>query len=396
MAFISYSSIDNHTSKKDWRYQKSIENGIEFIATEKIHGANFCFIVNEKEIKCGKRSGVIGGTENFYGSAHLKEKYAEDLKKLFGNLKNDYPAMDYYVLHGELFGGFYPHPEVKRLSKVSHVQKGIWYAPFVDFLAFDLCLHFPSPVDEIFGVRVEGEEKEDEEKEDETEKGVKVEKIEEKEVETEENKTEDDKEIDDSIPENKNVLYLSHTKLLSYLETLKGSLQAVKILHQGKLDELIQLSPKFQSTIYTYFNLPKLENDNFAEGYVIKQNIDQFKRRPYCLKIKAAKFSEVNDYVATIKKFDASELEIINNFLKDIISYLTQNRFDGTISKLGKESIVEKIKGIFVSDAIKDYVVTLNDEEKENFSKYSKSIKHRVIEMVSIRNEKGNYVLKIV
>ena len=42
------------------------------------------------------------------------------------------------AVYGELFGGYYPHPDVAPDPVGWPVQKGIWYAPGHDFYAFDI------------------------------------------------------------------------------------------------------------------------------------------------------------------------------------------------------------------------------------------------------------------
>jgi Rnl2 family RNA ligase len=41
-------------------------------------------------------------------------------------------------IYGELFGGCYPHPDVPKCPGIEPVQMGIWYAPDLHFMGFDV------------------------------------------------------------------------------------------------------------------------------------------------------------------------------------------------------------------------------------------------------------------
>jgi len=102
-----------------------------------VHGANFSFWVSTDGTKVAGRSSFLeNGDESFYACyLDVVEENREKIKKLF-NLSNSKNM----TVFGELFGGVYPHEEVPKVKNAMRIQKGINYAPFNQFYAFDLVL----------------------------------------------------------------------------------------------------------------------------------------------------------------------------------------------------------------------------------------------------------------
>lgn len=120
MNFKSFNSLEN--TYRDKEIQRVIDHGLAeqlWIATEKVHGANFSFWKTKDEMKVAKRSGFIELGEKFFNYAAVVDKYKGnlyELHKMFG-FKD-------VVVYGELFGG--------------NIQKGMSYQDEQDFIAFDL------------------------------------------------------------------------------------------------------------------------------------------------------------------------------------------------------------------------------------------------------------------
>jgi Rnl2 family RNA ligase len=110
----------------------------EWVVTEKIHGANFCIATDGVEVRCANRRAWIAPDESFFGYETVREDLAPKLRELFRQVKADLPDVVSLYLYGELFGGGYPHPEVKPIDGVQPIQTGVWYAPDIRFCAFDL------------------------------------------------------------------------------------------------------------------------------------------------------------------------------------------------------------------------------------------------------------------
>jgi Rnl2 family RNA ligase len=132
MEFRKYASIDNTNRAKTINYfiqSGYTQSDIEWVATLKVHGANFSYWTDGKEVKVGKRSGFLGnGAFYNYDRLPYKDEMLDIIKDLGAST---------LTIYGEIFGGFYPHPDVKKIPVVSKVQSGVYYNPDVDFIAFD-------------------------------------------------------------------------------------------------------------------------------------------------------------------------------------------------------------------------------------------------------------------
>jgi Rnl2 family RNA ligase len=116
-----------------------------------VHGANFSMVTNGQEVKYGKRTSFLSQPFNFFGCEKLVPEYDQKMMKLYeyirqnvdavtaaGNQKFDFSEIENVRVFGELYGGLYPHKEVKVIKDVKHVQKGVWYTPDLCFYGFDL------------------------------------------------------------------------------------------------------------------------------------------------------------------------------------------------------------------------------------------------------------------
>ncbi len=139
--FTPYEKISS--SPKDWLLEARDQRAISktpWVVTEKIHGANFCFLIGEGQIDCAKRKGLLPEGEDFFGHKALLEDLRAQLRGLFLHLQASHPELVRVFVYGELFGGAYPHPEVKAVSGVQAIQTGVWYSPNITFCAFDLAI----------------------------------------------------------------------------------------------------------------------------------------------------------------------------------------------------------------------------------------------------------------
>lgn len=122
MEFVKFSSLDN-TYRQNLidKVQYEGKDGGLWIATEKLHGANFSFWCDGKEVKVASRTQFVDGT--FYNCQAVINKYSDKVLSLFRNLA-DNPSQ--IVVYGELFGG--------------NVQKEVEYGG-KDFRAFDMVIN---------------------------------------------------------------------------------------------------------------------------------------------------------------------------------------------------------------------------------------------------------------
>lgn len=121
--------IDNIKSKK-------------FIATEKVHGCNFSIFYDGIDIKVGRRKAFIKDGEKFYNYEKVISEYENSIKDIFEELCEKH-KIDFIVIYGELFGGYYPSNKNNDnigKKKPKPVQQGVYYSNKVDFIVFDIYL----------------------------------------------------------------------------------------------------------------------------------------------------------------------------------------------------------------------------------------------------------------
>lgn len=318
--FVEYHSINNGASGLRVRSLKTPPpSDTEYIALEKIHGSNFCFLCNGNEVVCGKRTSALEPHETFYSFQKVRDKYSKNVESLFNNISKQSLSemgikspevsdsthkIHHITIFGELFGGVYPHPDVQDLFE-QPIQKGVYYIPHLDFMAFDLVLAL------------------------EPKEGGEIER-----------------------------------KFINYdiaiRELQKVSLPILLPLIRGTKDECLKYNINRNSTIPKLFGLPPLEL-NLIEGIVVKSVepiVGKEKNDRSIAKVKNAKFQETNPKCETLyEKKVKRKKELINFYIDDLERYITLNRKDNLESKIGhitKENIIDATQ-MFVEDVIKDF-----------------------------------------
>ena len=112
----------------------------DWVVSEKIHGANFCAVVDGAGIRGAKRKSLLADGEDFFNHRRVLERLRGPLRHLFAAVADAGGAPEKLLVYGELYGGRYPHPEVPEVPGVQAVQTGVWYAPDVEFQAFDVAV----------------------------------------------------------------------------------------------------------------------------------------------------------------------------------------------------------------------------------------------------------------
>ena len=141
LEFKKYSSIENSFNREFMeRVMAEMPADLEYVVQEKVHGANTSFLCDGNEVKFAKRTSVLAEGENFYEYAELLEAYKDRVLSLFGKVKARYPKITHISVFGEMFGGRYPHDDVKVSHKLSLIQKGVCYTPEHEFYGFDIYL----------------------------------------------------------------------------------------------------------------------------------------------------------------------------------------------------------------------------------------------------------------
>lgn len=127
MRFRTYAKIpkiradDSRTAAGPW------------VALEKLHGAHFVIARQGDQVRFGKRKEWLEPSTPFFGW----QLVADELRLRFSALAS---ALDFPVVfaYGELLGGAYPHVDVASVPGLGAVQTGIWYAPDLQWVLFDV------------------------------------------------------------------------------------------------------------------------------------------------------------------------------------------------------------------------------------------------------------------
>ena len=321
--YYKYCSIEGLCAKFVTKLEnmEQISDNVEWVCQEKIHGSNFSFVVTNDDINAETPSlNVKVGKRS--GLIKEDENFF-NWKIIFERYKQD--ALDVYnkiskIINCvpykiQIYGELFGGDYPGTEKKYAHVQKGVYYYDGLDFLVFDILVC-----------------------------------------------TEDSS------------WFSSYDEICVYLENT-SNLRQVPLMQKGTFMELIKKSPRFLSSIPQLYNLPPIDN-NYAEGYVMKSNARHVKDaiiRPI-LENKNNAFSEqVHSSIKT-----PAELDVINQHFELAKTYCTKNRFNNLISKIGPDSKIEKIKGMFVSDLLADLIKNLDNNCAPSFKQNCGRIKSRM------------------
>lgn len=107
--------------------------GGPWVATEKLHGANFVVAISAGEVRFGKRKEWLDEGAAFFGWQLLAHELGDRCRAVAEETRA--PQV---VCYGELHGGRYPHGDVPAIPGVDPVQTGVWYAPDLRWAIFDI------------------------------------------------------------------------------------------------------------------------------------------------------------------------------------------------------------------------------------------------------------------
>lgn len=329
MIFKTYNSIENAYQARVIEQIRMQGFGDEvFIVQEKVHGANFSFFTDGKEIKIAKRTAFIEKDEKFFNAHQMLERYRKNVIEVFQKVKAIYPDVETVVIYGELFGGGYKHNEVEPVKDAVKVQKGIEYAPHNEFYAFDIKLN--------------------------------------------------------------GITYLD-TEVVNQIFEETGFFYA-KILFQGTLEEALKFPNVFNSKIPAWLGLPELENNMCEGTIVKTLKTKYFGNGArIILKNKNEKWVEKSKMVkkegkAVQKQFHFSEKA--QEIWEEIQKYATANRLNNVVSKIGEfePKMIGKVIGLFSQDILedfqKDFPAAFTAIEKEEQKRINKKLNSLVIDFI--------------
>lgn len=127
-----------------------------WVALEKVHGTNLgVYLINESEMRYAKRSGLMDPNENFFGYHILSDQFEAHTRAIHQMLREklNVSSIAKVIMHGELFGAKYKHPQVKKSDKWVTLPNGKkfplagvliqrepfpQYSPDLHFFCFDI------------------------------------------------------------------------------------------------------------------------------------------------------------------------------------------------------------------------------------------------------------------
>lgn len=325
--FRKYNSIENGYQKK-YIDIVALLNIKEWAISEKIHGSNssICYNVETDEIQFAKRSGYLAENENFY----FLEQIITNMPNVIDNIKKYSKSYGFKTIDifGEVFGGSYLHPDVSPAKNASKVQKGVFYTPDNNFLAFD--------------IRVDGE-------------------------------------------------YVDVLKFQALCALLEVPYIPISTF-TGNVYEAVEFCESIKETpsnIYQLYNLPMIE-DNIREGVVLKPLVTARTGNGarVIIKVKGEKFSEKSREAKPIIQKELPEH--MQEALNKLSVYATENRLNNVISHMGEVTIKDfgSVIGEFLQDIYADFekdgntLNTLEKDERKMLNKRFNSVVAPIVKKV--------------
>lgn len=341
--YIAYEKIPENPnqwklSEIDYRNFKKTD----WVVTEKIHGANFGIVTDGREVQFAKRKEFLNLGDDFFGYQLLQDELILKTKQIFNILQLEKINLQKIFIYGELFGGEYPHPKVTPLPGLQAIQTGVYYSPRIEYCAFDIAA------------------------------------------------------IENSNHGEK--IYLDYDKALQLFERV--GMMAAKPLFIGKYEEAAAYNIEFESTIPAILNLPQLQQENKAEGVVIKP-VKSFyvetrkgKIRPI-IKHKIPDFAEDKRYHQAQKwtyqkaVIQNTELTLEDELSQEMLALVTANRLNNVISKFGRVTNQDIEKQQQLIDLLaKDVLESFNEEYESILNALSPDIQNIIINQLHQASQK--------
>jgi Rnl2 family RNA ligase len=260
-----------------------------------------CFVTDGFTVGFGKRTGFIEAGEKFYDYEELLERYRPKVISLFSTVKGVISNITTLTIYGEMFGGKYPHPDVKNNPKTIIIQKGVHYCPQHEFYAFDLYITTP-------------------------ESGR----------------------------------YLTVDEMNLFFE--QASFFYAKTLFRGTLEACLKYPNDAPSQVSGWLGLPPII-DNICEGIVIRPVTPLYLQNGarVLLKSKNERFAEKKAVKKRAPKLfiEPSYSAALNDLLPVVEQYVTENRLNNVVSKIGQISVPKetgKLIGLFSKDILDDFL----------------------------------------
>lgn len=298
LTLTKYSSIENTYRTEFMEKIKEHEEQLlvtpTWVVTEKINGSNFSFTTDGSKVIPGSRNNFLlteDEQKKFCNSDKIIKRLSPHFIELFKLCQKFIKDTHMLVVYGELFCTDYP--ELKRVDKL--INKGVYYSPTVEWLAFDLMINGKY------------------------------------------------------INYNDAIVFFEECKLPYVKISYSGTLDTcISWSEQHHMDN---------STIPPYYNLPELK-DNIREGNVLKPVWAYYLGHDrVILKHKNDHFSEKQKAPKDQIKKNVSLSSDLQLAFEKSLEYVTENRLNNVLSKEDTESRrnKNKINGLFANDALNDF-----------------------------------------
>lgn len=316
MKFRKYNSIENTYQDKLIHkvVQFKMNDDDKWFVTEKVHGANFSVSTDGQNLRYAKRTSFLSQSDNFFNWQEIAGGLNGKIFKLYHLIKVRYKDTSKVQVFGELFGGSYPHKNVPKNNHACRVQKGVFYSPNNEFMAFDILINdkmyiYPKEAFELFKIC--------------------------------------------DIP---------HVPVIATGQTL---------------DEALKISNEFNTLIPNLLDFPEID-DNICEGVVIvPETGEQFMgENRIIFKNKNSKFSEKQK--TKVRKQDNTLSDGEAKWQKELLGYINDNRLDNVISHEGvfdSNKQIGKFMGLLHKDVMQDFVkdhpkyLVLEKQERKRIEK---------------------------
>ncbi|WP_298508382.1 RNA ligase family protein [uncultured Kordia sp.] len=307
---------------------------ISWVVTEKVHGANFSFVYENGSLKFAKRKAYLSWEDDFFGFQIVVNQLETNIIRLFEELSTQISGTK-FIMYGELFGGSYPHSSVEADTTVQAVQTGVYYSPTINFCSFDIAI-------ETEGVSTK--------------------------------------------------TYLDYETAISYFE--KHGIFYAKPLLIGKFGEAVNFNTRINSTIPKQLQLPEL-TENLIEGVVIKpyNKLENavISSRPI-VKLKNKEFEEEKFHQAEKWSYTAklsSKSEDLSFILEELRNYITTNRLESAISKIGALDMTNTQRVTDIeTEFFKDTLVDFNENNDNLLEELTTDEQHWIHERVRAEIQK--------
>lgn len=331
MKFKKFCEIENSYNSKFITYISQYLD-LPCVVLNKVDGANFSILVDYNgNIRFATRNQITDN--NTFNCGIIFDRIKTNILDASNNIFNDYNIygeLDTVQFVGEIFGGYYPHPEVERVSKAQSIQGRIFYIPDNDIIFYDIILNY----------------------------------------------------------KNGNYKYLNWNDAKNIYTS--NNLKIVDIIEETTIDKAIEKNyDDLIDPTYKQYNLPEIEN-NFSEGVIIKplEEVTLNNGDRLIIKIKSSKFMEKKhksykeDF--NIDNFSGEFKKVYNN----IFDYITESRYYSVISKLDPSLVNQKNFGTILKNYNEDVIKDFNKEFDNVYEELDKKDKRIINKEINKRSAK--------